>query len=127
MAQRMPRTPDISVAKCSYSLVLDMISSKWVVLVIYAMEDGPVRYGEFSRRIEGISKKMLTQTLRQLERDGLIERDIHPTVPPAVEYRLTALGESLLPFMRQLKTWAAANLPLVEAARTRFDAQSLAE
>ncbi|MBD2869034.1 helix-turn-helix transcriptional regulator [Paenibacillus sp. IB182493] len=104
-----------------------MISSKWVVLVIYAMEDGPVRYGEFSRRIEGISKKMLTQTLRQLERDGLIERDIHPTVPPAVEYRLTALGESLLPFMRQLKTWAAANLPLVEAARTRFDAQSLAE
>lgn len=81
--------PDISLSICGYSKVLDIISNKWTALVIYAMEDGIIRYSDIRRRIEGISKKMLTQTLRQLERDGLVQREITPSVPPIVEYSLT--------------------------------------
>lgn len=81
--------PDISLSICGYSKVLDIISNKWTALVIYAMEEGIIRYSDIRRRIEGISKKMLTQTLRQLERDGLVKREITPSVPPIVEYSLT--------------------------------------
>lgn len=113
--------PDISISACGYSKVLEIISNKWTALVIYAMEDGIIRYGEIGRRIEGISKKMLTQTLRQLERDGLVQRDITPSVPPIVEYSLTPLGETLLQPMRELKQWTRANYSLVEQARATYD------
>lgn len=106
--------PDISISACGYSKVLEIISNKWTALVIYALEDGIIRYGEIGRRIEGISKKMLTQTLRQLERDGLVHRDITPSIPPIVEYSLTRLGETLLQPMRELKQWTRANYSLVE-------------
>lgn len=86
--------PDISVSACAYSKVLEIISNKWTALVIYALEGGILRYGELRRRIEGVSQKMLTQTLRQLERDGLVKRHITPSVPPIVEYSLTPLGET---------------------------------
>ncbi|RCW48534.1 winged helix-turn-helix transcriptional regulator [Paenibacillus prosopidis] len=115
------KQPDISISACSYRRVLEIISNKWTALVIYALDEGSLRYGEVRRRIEGISQKMLTQTLRQLERDGLIRRDITPSVPPMVEYSLTPLGESLSQLMRPLKQWTNENYPLVEKAREEYD------
>ncbi len=117
----MRRKPDISLEACSYGHVLDMISNKWTALVIYAMEDGKIRYGEIKRRIEGISQKMLTQTLKQLERDGLVNRKLIPAVPPITEYSLTPLGESLLPIMKMLKDWASDHYGIVQQARERYD------
>lgn len=113
--------PDISISICGYSKVLEIISNKWTALVIYAMEDCIIRYSDIRRRIEGISKKMLTQTLRQLERDGLVQREITPAIPPIVEYSLTPLGISLLEPMRALNQWTNINYSLVEQARTAFD------
>ncbi|WP_449599152.1 winged helix-turn-helix transcriptional regulator [Paenibacillus sp. Marseille-Q9583] len=113
--------PDILLSICGYSKVLDIISNKWTALVIYAMEDGIIRYSDIRRRIEGISKKMLTQTLRQLERDGLVEREITPSVPPIVEYSLTPLGVSLLEPMRALNRWTSQNYVWVEKARASYD------
>ncbi|WP_248927842.1 winged helix-turn-helix transcriptional regulator [Paenibacillus hamazuiensis] len=112
---------DISLAICGYSRVLEIISNKWTALVIYALENGNIRYGEMERRIEGISKKMLTQTLRKLEWNGLVQRHITPTVPPSVEYSLTPLGESLLNPMRELRQWGRANYWHVETARAKYD------
>ncbi|MEW9701716.1 winged helix-turn-helix transcriptional regulator [Paenibacillus sp. SI8] len=113
--------PDISLKVCGYSKMLEIISSKWTVLIIYAMEDGRIRFGEMGRRIEGISKKMLTQTLRQLERDGIVTRELTPTIPPSVDYSLTPLGESLLQPMRELNKWAIEKFSVVEQARDRYD------
>ncbi|MGM0884258.1 MAG: winged helix-turn-helix transcriptional regulator [Bacillota bacterium] len=115
------KQPDISISACSYRRVLEIISNKWTALVIYSLDEGSLRYGEVRRRIEGISQKMLTQTLRQLERDGLIRRDITPSVPPMVEYSLTPLGESLSQLMRPLKQWTNENYPFVEKAREEYD------
>ncbi|GKU78048.1 helix-turn-helix domain-containing protein [Paenibacillus sp. L3-i20] len=112
---------DISLAECSYSHVLEIISNKWTALVIYALEDGTIRYGDIKRRIEGISQKMLTQTLRKLERDGLIHRKVTATVPPIVDYTLTPLGESLVPNMKLLKQWATSNYEQVKIARNEYD------
>ncbi|GGG65324.1 winged helix-turn-helix transcriptional regulator [Paenibacillus radicis (ex Gao et al. 2016)] len=116
------KTADISLTICSYTHVLEIISNKWTALVIYALEDGTIRYGEIKNRIEGISQKMLTQTLKQLERDGLVSRKVTPKVPPIVEYTLTSLGESLIPHMRMLKEWAAAHYAQVALAREEYDA-----
>ncbi|MEK3723602.1 winged helix-turn-helix transcriptional regulator [Paenibacillus sp. FSL H8-0034] len=116
-----PIQPDISISVCGYSKVLEIISNKWTALVIYSLEDGTIRYGEMRRRIEGISKKMLTQTLRQLERDGLVQRDITPSIPPIVAYSLTPLGETLLQPMRELKQWTSDHYSLVENARAAYD------
>jgi DNA-binding HxlR family transcriptional regulator len=122
MASKAKRVaPDISVAACGYSKVLEIVSSKWTALAIHALQDGPVRYGDMRRRIAGVSQKMLTQTLRQLERDGLVCRDVTPSVPPSVSYSLTPLGETLIPTMLQLKRWAADHYPQVERARDAYD------
>lgn len=115
------KTSDISLSICSYTHVLEIISNKWTALVIYALEDGTIRYGEIKRRIEGISQKMLTQTLKQLERDGLVSRKVTPAVPPIVEYSLTSLGESLIPRMRMLKEWASTHYSEVKIAREEYD------
>lgn len=80
-----------------------------------------LRYGEVRKRIEGISQKMLTQTLRQMERDGLVRREVTPTVPPVVDYSLTPLGETLIGTMKHLKLWTAEYFPLVERAREEYD------
>ncbi|GED69978.1 transcriptional regulator [Brevibacillus reuszeri] len=116
-----PKQPDISVAECGYSRVLEIISNKWTALVIYAMENGSIRYGEMNRIIVGISKKMLTQTVRKLERDGVVQRHITPTVPPAVEYSLTPLGETLLQPMSELRQWGRIHFSHVETARENYD------
>lgn len=115
------KQPDISLSNCGYSKVLDIVSNKWTALVIYAMEDGKIRYGEMLRRVEGISKKMLTQTVRKLERDGLVQRHVTPTVPPSVDYSLTPLGESLLHPMKELRQWGRVNYTQVVEARAVFD------
>lgn len=112
---------DISLKVCSYSHVLEIISDKWTALVIYSLENGTIRYGEIKRRIEGISQKMLTQTLKQLERDGLVSRKVTPSVPPIVEYTLTPLGETLIPYMKMLKEWASEHYSAVRKAREEYD------
>ncbi|WP_229263519.1 winged helix-turn-helix transcriptional regulator [Cohnella cholangitidis] len=117
----MKTGPDISHEACSYSHVLEIISNKWTALVIYAMEDGTIRYGEIKRRIEGVSQKMLTQTLKQLERDGIVARKLTLSVPPIAEYSLSPLGESLIPLLKMLQVWAADNFRAVREAREQYD------
>lgn len=117
----MRERPDISHQECGYSQVLEIVSNKWTALAFYAMEDGAIRYGEMLRRIDGISQKMLTQTLKQLERDGVVHRKLTPSVPPITEYSLTPLGESLLPIMTMFKEWAAEHYSSVRKAREAYD------
>ena len=105
------------LAECPARQLLDTLSSKWVSLVLTALTDGPQRYSDLARIIAGVSQKMLTQTLRTLERDGLVSRTVTPSVPVRVEYELTALGESLLPVMRAVKEWAEVHMNDVLAAR----------
>ena len=105
------------LAECPARQLLDTISSKWVSLVLTALTDGPRRYSDLSRIIAGVSQKMLTQTLRILERDGMVSRTITPAVPVRVEYELTPLGRSLLPVMRAVKEWAEVHMDDVLAAR----------
>ena len=93
------------------------------MLAIVALANEPVRFGALKRRLEGVSAKMLGQTLRSLERDGLLTRSLHDTRPIAVDYTLTALGRNLLPLAQSLKQWAEVNLPTIEAANTLFDAR----
>ncbi|MEU4708698.1 helix-turn-helix domain-containing protein [Nocardia salmonicida] len=110
------------VAECPARQLLDRIGDKWVSLAINALADGALRYGELGRRLAGVSQKMLTQTLRNLERDGLVTRTVLAEVPVRVEYRLTPLGEELLPVMRTIKGWAEQHMDQVLAARAAYDA-----
>ncbi|MBF6204995.1 MULTISPECIES: helix-turn-helix domain-containing protein [Nocardia] len=112
---------DAYIAECPTRQLLDRISDKWVSLVLAALADGPLRYAELNRTIAGVSPKMLTQTLRVLERDGLVERRITAEVPVRVDYELTALGHSLQPVMSAVKAWAEARMDEVIAARARYD------
>ena len=106
---------------CPSRQILDRIGDTWSVLVVMMLADGPQRYTALSRRIEGVSPKMLTQTLRGLERDGLIGRTVHAEVPPRVDYELTALGRSLLGLVGALENWAENHIEDVQAARTAYD------
>jgi len=106
--------------------VLARIGDKWSVLVVSKLGDGTKRFNELRREIGGISQRMLTLTLRGLERDGLVARTIMPTSPPGVEYDLTALGRDLLQPVSALSAWAIRNQPKIEQARTRFDASAKA-
>ena len=107
-------------AGCDSRRVLDLIADKWTTLVIYALgRFGTQRFGELGREVEGISQKMLTQTLRRLERDGLVRRKVYPEVPPRVEYALTELGQSLREPLCALCLWAEEHLPEMDAARER--------
>jgi len=116
---------DAFLAGCPSRKLLDRIADKWVTLVLCALGgDGrpqPLRYSELSRRLAGVSQKMLTQTLRSLERDGLITRTVTPTVPVTVSYQLTDLGLSLHRMVRGLKTWAEAHMDDVLAHRASYD------
>jgi DNA-binding HxlR family transcriptional regulator len=110
------------VRTCPTFQLLDRIGDKWVTLLLVALRDGPRRYAEVSRAVPGASQKMLTQTLRVLERDGLVDRSVTPSVPVRVDYRLTELGESLLPVLSAIKDWAQRHMGEVDAARQRYDA-----
>jgi len=101
--------------------MIDRIADKWTLLVISNLgENDNLRFSQLRHKIDGISQKMLTQTLRQLERDGLISRQIYPVVPPKVEYRLTELGHSLLISVNQICSWVSQNLQNIEDARKEF-------
>ena len=101
--------------------VLARIGDKWAVLLVRLLGAGPMRFSELQRRIDGISQRMLTLTLRGLERDGLVSRTIYPTAPPRVDYELTPLGQSLLAPVKALGDWAFAHQAEIEGARARFD------
>ncbi|WP_406294656.1 helix-turn-helix transcriptional regulator [Embleya sp. NBC_00888] len=116
---------DAYMADCPARRLLDGISDKWVSLLVNALADGPMRYSDLSRRVAGVSQKMLTQTLRNLERDGLVTRTVTPSVPVRVDYALTPLGASLLPLMLAIKTWAEEHIPEVDRAREHYDAEHL--
>ena len=103
--------------------VLSRIGDKWSVLVIMMLAEGPMRFNELKRSIGGISHRMLTLTLRGLERDGLISRTMYPTIPPRVEYDLTALGHSLRAPTEAFGQWAFQHLDRIEQARRAFDAR----
>ena len=103
------------------SSVLARVGDKWSVLVIMMLENGPKRFNEIKRMVGGISQRMLTLTLRGLERDGLVTRTVFPTIPPRVDYELTDLGRSLSQPVKALGSWAFVNLPQIETARARFD------
>jgi DNA-binding HxlR family transcriptional regulator len=112
---------DAYLANCPAPRVLDRVSDKWVTLLLNALADGPRRYAELGRIVAGASEKMLTQTLRGLERDGLVTRTVTPSVPVRVDYTLTDLGTSLLPVTRALKAWAEAHIAEIDAARAHYD------
>jgi DNA-binding HxlR family transcriptional regulator len=109
---------------CPSRQVLDRIGDTWSVLIVGALDGGPRRYSELAARIGGISPKMLTQTLRGLERDGMISRTVFAEVPPRVEYTLTELGRSLLGLVSGLEAWAEAHIGDVAAARATYDARA---
>jgi DNA-binding HxlR family transcriptional regulator len=106
---------------CRPREVLDRIGDKWSLLVIGLLGDGSRRFSELRRSIDGISQRMLTATLRGLERDGLVTRDVHPTVPPRVDYTLTPMGRALLDTARGLLDWAERHLHEIDAARAAYD------
>ncbi|MGT2493882.1 winged helix-turn-helix transcriptional regulator [Cupriavidus basilensis] len=101
--------------------VLARIGDKWSVLIVMLLADGPMRFNELKRKIGGISQRMLTLTLRGLERDGLVTRTVHATIPPRVDYALTSLAHSLKTPVEALGLWAIAHLPAIEQARQAFD------
>jgi DNA-binding HxlR family transcriptional regulator len=114
-------TPNYSVmhAQCPSRLVLERIADKWTALVIQVLAHGTMRYAALRREIGGISQKMLTQTLRSLERDGLVQRKVHPVIPPKVEYALTRLGRTLIEPLQGLCRWSEKHLPELQANRAR--------
>ena len=103
------------------SAVLARVGDKWSVLIISVLGDGPKRFNEIKRMVGGISQRMLTLTLRGLERDGLVTRTVFPTIPPRVDYELTDLGRSLWQPVEALGSWARDHLAEIEAAKSRFD------
>lgn len=109
-------------ALCPSRRLLDTIGDKWVSLAIVALGlSGPLRYSELSSQIEGVSQKMLTQSLRKMERDGLLTRTVTPSVPVRTDYELTPLGQTLLPVLAHLKEWAEDHMAEVDEARTAYD------
>lgn len=119
-----PRYMHLSGDCRAISHVLARIGDKWTVLVVNLLGSGPKRFSEIKREVGGISQRMLTLTLRALERDGLVTRTVHPTVPPSVEYALTELGRSLRVPVQALGEWALLNQQTMADARCRFDAAS---
>jgi DNA-binding HxlR family transcriptional regulator len=106
---------------CPTRLVIDRVADKWTMLVILALEPGTLRFSALRRVVQGVTQKMLTQTLRGLERDGMVRRQVYPTVPVTVDYTLTPLGQSLSEAMVILRRWAYSHMAEIERARSEFD------
>jgi DNA-binding HxlR family transcriptional regulator len=115
-----PTPPD----DCTARAVLDRVGDKWSLHVIHQLGGGTRRFSDLRRGIDGISQRMLTVTLRGLERDGLVVRTVHPTVPPRVDYALTSMGRTLLQTACTLIDWANEHVPDIEAARAAYDRRS---
>jgi DNA-binding HxlR family transcriptional regulator len=109
---------------CEVRQILDRVADKWSLLVIALLEQRSMRFTELRRAIDGVSQRMLTVTLRQLERDGLVLRTVHPVVPPRVDYELTPLGATLHETIRALVTWTEAHQNEIAAARAAYDARA---
>ncbi|WP_433330632.1 winged helix-turn-helix transcriptional regulator [Spirillospora sp. CA-294931] len=114
---------DDYMAVCPAHQLLDVLGTKWASMVLTNLADGPRRYAELTRAIPGASAKMLTQTLRSLERDGFVVRSVTPAVPVQVEYALSVLGEKVLPVLTHVQDWANAHIVQIQAARERYDNQ----
>ncbi len=121
MPVTVPPTPHLPGACTAVSAILSRIGDKWTVLIVMLLAGGPRRFNDIKRAIGGISQRMLTLTLRGLERDGFVTRTQYATIPPRVEYALTPLGHSLRTPIEALGQWAFANLEVVERARAAFD------
>jgi DNA-binding HxlR family transcriptional regulator len=121
----MSRHPDFNVltATCPSRTSLARIANKWTAMVVIALDGGRMRFGDLRTTVDGISAKVLTETLRDLERDGLVTRHVYVEVPPRVEYELTALGRTLHTPLEALGRWAEANIAEVLAAREAYDAR----
>ncbi|WP_214405252.1 winged helix-turn-helix transcriptional regulator [Pseudonocardia lacus] len=115
------REYNANLRECPGHEVLATLSDRWVTLVLSALADGPLRHSELRRTVAGATQKMLTQTLRKLEREGLVSRTVAGTVPPRVDYALTVLGKSLLPVQLAVKEWAESHIAEVHAAREAYD------
>lgn len=111
----------LDASRCPVRDVLDRVGDKWTTLILIALAGGPQRFGALNRATPDISKRMLTQTLRTLERDGLAARRVYPTKPPSVDYRLTPLGVAMMEPLAALIRWAEQSHPAIVAARRRFD------
>ncbi|MFS0772972.1 winged helix-turn-helix transcriptional regulator [Sphingomonas sp. 1P08PE] len=115
-------TPEPVHVECKrFSGILSLIGDKWTVMIVMTLAERPRRFNDIKRTIGGISQQMLARTLRALERDGMVDRTVHPTVPPQVEYALTALGRSLADPIRELGYWAGAHIVEIESNRSAFD------
>ncbi|MEO1732047.1 MAG: helix-turn-helix domain-containing protein [Pseudomonadota bacterium] len=121
----MPHEEECSVAYdpeiCPVRHVLDGIGDKWTILILTCLKQRSQRFSELRREIPDVSQKMLTQTLRKLERDGLINRHVTPSIPPRVDYELTAMGQSLVAQLEPLAMWALSHLDAISAARHEYD------
>lgn len=113
---------DVYNAHCPTRLVLNRIADKWTVLIVSSLEGGTKRFSELRREIGGVSQKMLTQTLRGLERDGLLTRTVYPSVPPKVEYALTPLGRTLVGLVDAVRVWSETHIEQVLQAQAVYDA-----
>lgn len=121
MESDLTAQPNVLDQNCESRQALDRIADKWTSLCVYALVRGPKRHGELRREIQGITQKMLTQTLRSMERDGLVQRTVLDRVPPHVEYSLTPLGATLQGPLVAICRWAMDHLPEVREARVRAD------
>ena len=118
-----PDAPSEGDGECPLRDVLDRVGAKWSVLVVVLLRAGRLRFSVLRRSIVGISQRMLTQTLRQLERDGLVERTVYPSVPVRVEYELTALGSTLVEPLTALAQWAESHRGAILSARAAYDSR----
>ncbi|GHG16245.1 MULTISPECIES: winged helix-turn-helix transcriptional regulator [Amycolatopsis] len=116
---------DVYLRNCPCRDVLDLLANKWTALVLGALARGPHRFGELRRAVDGISQKMLTQNLRQLERDGFVTRTVYPTTPPTVEYALTEMGAEAGAHLIALSNWSQANFGRIRSAREQYDGREL--
>jgi DNA-binding HxlR family transcriptional regulator len=116
--------PNVYDANCPTRHILNVIADKWATLIIGLLEAQPMRFAALQKRIGGISQKMLTQTLRSLERDGLVQRTVYAEVPPRVEYALTPLGQTLCEPIATIIKWSETNIEAVTAAQQRYDQRS---
>lgn len=112
-------------ASCPSRLLFDQIADKWSMMILTVLDDEPLRFNAIKRRLEGVTQRALTQSLRRLERNGLVERRVLPVSPVAVEYEITPLGRTLQPPFKALYAWTMASLPDVERARAAFDARAI--
>src|SRR5438552_10149303 len=120
----LPPQPHLDSDCRGVASILARVGDKWSVFVIVLLGDGPRRFNELKRMISGISQRMLTLTLRGLERDGLVTRTVFPTIPPRVDYELTDLGRGLSEPVKALGQWAFEHIPEIQGARSRFDARN---